>query len=441
MVVAETGGMEAWRAIGNGDYELTGHSLAYAENEWAKSSQQWVNPTNQFLPAGGEATFAYRIILAKSVRTKDEALAKAGFAVLQSLPGYVLSTDMNGAQLHMLPPRSSSIVKVSSSPPDALSTTGQPAPLGTNGFYSVGLKGLKMGRANVTVTYSDNTTQVANYMVLPPLNEHVKSYGQFQSKTAWYSNVSDPFGRGNSVFPWNRELNMHIGVGPWDNGYEDNRIYNNGLSDEAGAGANVGFAAKVSMAPVADEVAVLDLYITSTLYGVKKGLPFGASLQCVAGEEGEEAPSCGPPSIVGPTTDGIMASMFWVPTSPSEEKMPGYDYNSSWFCTKPNCPPGWPGWRWDQPRAASLGRFVIHCSHELMPAFPPLLRRFFHSCELTIPFHHSCVHSTPSIIHACTHHSIPSFMHALDTFLIQSVQLCPPVVSVPRHVHGSPRLR
>ena len=28
--------------------------------------------------------------------------------------------------------------------------------------------------------------------------------------------------------------------------YEDNRIFNNGLSDEAGAGANVGFAAKAS---------------------------------------------------------------------------------------------------------------------------------------------------------------------------------------------------
>ena len=67
---------------------------------------------------------------------------------------------------------------------------------------------------------------------------------------------------------------------PAQNGYEDNRIFNNGLSDEAGAGPHVGFAAKVSGAPVAAEVAKLDLYITTTLYGVKEGLPFGASLQC-----------------------------------------------------------------------------------------------------------------------------------------------------------------
>ena len=90
--------------------------------------------------------------------------------------------------------------------------------------------------------------------------------------------------------------------------------------------------------------------------GIKPGLPFGASLQCVEGEEAGEAPSCGPPDVVGPTSGGIMASMFWVPTNPDvEPKMPGYDYNASWFC-KSNCPPGWPGWRWDQARAASLGR-------------------------------------------------------------------------------------
>ena len=63
---------------------------------------------------------------------------------------------------------------------------------------------------------------------------------------------------------------------------------------------------------MAAEVAKLDLYITTTLYGVKRGLPYGASLQCVEGEEGEEAPSCGPKDVVGPTKDGIMASMFWV---------------------------------------------------------------------------------------------------------------------------------
>ncbi len=69
----------------------------------------------------------------------------------------------------------------------------------------------------------------------------------------------------------------------------------------------MGFAAKVSGQPVPAEVAKLDAYVTQTLYGVKKGLPFGASLQCVEGEEASESPSCGPPEVVGPTADGIMA--------------------------------------------------------------------------------------------------------------------------------------
>jgi hypothetical protein len=36
-----------------------------------------------------------------------------------------------------------------------------------------------------------------------------------------------------------------------------------------------------------------------------------------------------------------------------------YDYDWRWFCDQEGttpCPPGWPGWRWDQGRAASLGR-------------------------------------------------------------------------------------
>lgn len=83
-------------------------------------------------------------------------------------------------------------------------------------------------------------------------------------------------------------------MGPWDNGYEDNRIFNNGLSDEAGAGTHVGMGAVVGGSVVPADAARLDLYINDTLYGVKEGLPFGASLQCVEGREADESPSCGP---------------------------------------------------------------------------------------------------------------------------------------------------
>ena len=364
LVVPEEGiGVQAWRLMRESSvpwaYELTSLSKAWAEDEWKDAKgAPWVPPTSLHLAPGATAAFTYRLLLAPSIREKDDALAAAGFAVVQAVPSWTIATDMRNATLHVLPPRGSTIKQVDVAPAASI-LAGTPQPIGKKGFFSVPLRGLTVGRAAVSVSFSDGSTHVSNVYVLPPLDEHLASYGKFASETAWYGNTSDPFGRGNSVLAWNRELKKHIGVPPEQNGYEDNRIFNNGLSDEAGAGANVGFAAKVSGQPLQAEVDKLDLYVTTTLYGVKKGLPFGASLQCVEGEEGEEAPSCGPPGVVGPTAGGIMASMFWVPTNvTTEKKMPGYNYNASWFCdsTGQPCPPGWPGWRWDQARGASLGR-------------------------------------------------------------------------------------
>ena len=142
------------------------------------------------------------------------------------------------------------------------------------------------------------------------------------TETTTHTTVYDRLRQNLSAFTAPVPRNM-----PTNDGYEDNRIFNNGLSDEAGAGAHVGFAAAVGGLATPSIAAKLDLYINDTLYGLKPGLPFGASLQCVEGEAGKEAPSCGPATVVGPTADGVMASMFWVPTSASEPKMPGYDYD------------------------------------------------------------------------------------------------------------------
>ena len=355
------GGVENWRrmreASGGVHFELTSLSKAWADNEWANSSTQFVPPSSLRLAAGAEATFSYRFLLAKSVRAKDDALADAGFAVVQAIPAYTIATDMTNASVHVRPPHGASLRGASAMPAGALSI-GTAVPIGHNGFLSLPVKGLAAGRVSVALHFSDGSATTISYHVLPPFDEQLARYGRFASTTAWFSNATDPFGRAPCVLGYNRHLGKQIGFhGP--GGYEDNRIFNNGLSDEAGAGANVGFAAKVSGAPLQAEVSKLDAYITETLYGVQKGLPFGASLQCVEGEAASEAPSCGPPSAVGPSADGVMASMFWVPTNlTTEEKMPGYDYDPRWFCNYGNqtCPPGWPGWLWDQARSASLGR-------------------------------------------------------------------------------------
>ena len=361
LVVPENGtDFQAYRSASGSAFEITSLSKAYALKEWANASKkQWVEPSSARIAPGESVTFAYRVLRAKSIREKDDALAAAGFPVLQAVPSYTIATDMRSAQLHVLPPRGSQIAKVTAEPAGAM-TFGAPVKIGSKGFYAVHTTGVTAGRVRVTVAFTDGSASVASYFVLPPFDQHMRKYTTFMTETAWYANTSDPFARGQSCLAWNRQLKMRIGVGPWDNGYEDNRIFNNGLSDEAGAGANVGMAAAVAGVGNASQMDILDQYLTKTVYGVKKGLPFGASLQCVEGQEGQESPSCGPPSVVGPTADGVMASMFWVPTNTSD-KMPGYDYNPNWFCGTPTskvkkCPPGWPGWRWDQSRGASLGR-------------------------------------------------------------------------------------
>lgn len=52
-----------------------------------------------------------------------------------------------------------------------------------------------------------------------------------------------------------------------------------GLSDEAGAGANVGLAIKTQFSPTKEEAARVDEYIQKTLWGIKQDIPYPTSLQ------------------------------------------------------------------------------------------------------------------------------------------------------------------
>ena len=86
LVVPERGaGVQSWRrmreASGGEFYELTSHSTAYAAAEWMGSGTPFVPPTSIRVPGGGSATVGYRLLLAPSVRAKDDALAAAGFGV------------------------------------------------------------------------------------------------------------------------------------------------------------------------------------------------------------------------------------------------------------------------------------------------------------------------------------------------------------------------
>ena len=88
-------------------------------------------------------------------------------------------------------------------------------------------------------------------------DDHLASVGKHWSEVAWLpKEFPDPFGRGASVLPWDREDKRHR--------LNDPRAYDVGLSDDAGGGNPLGFATKVTYAPTQSEVSILDDYIKYT---------------------------------------------------------------------------------------------------------------------------------------------------------------------------------
>ena len=206
--------------------------ISKVDTEWAAADGGWVAPTSAIVAGGGgTATWGFRIILATGgVQHKVDALLGAGRPVVDSVPGYVLATDMTTAALYVHPPASANITSatvVNDAAPAggadggaagaaaaADSVDGGTTPCMTVGAPTRMRKGGGMKivltptiphcRCRVELRYTDGTFQVVSYYILPPLDKHLAAYGAFQAKTAYYDDDSDPFGRSPSVMPWNR---------------------------------------------------------------------------------------------------------------------------------------------------------------------------------------------------------------------------------------------
>eukprot|EP00729_Bicosta_minor_P004751 gene4751-35113_t len=290
--------LEAWRAADefNGGTGLLKthawmcHSKAYATSEWSTSGKQWIEPSSTILQPkgspGGSDTAEYSLVfsIASTVRDKDAALSAAGNALVLGVPGYILGADMATAKLLAQPPPGASIVSAVADEPDKLKV-GTIAPadlhaLGGNRWMQIPLRALADGRPRLTLQYSDGTSQAS---------------------TTFFNGTKDPFKRGPSMMPWDRELKQHV--------TDDPRTFVVGLSDDAGAGANVGYASKVRYRPTQVEVDKLNDYIEHTLWG---GQPDGVGI---------------PVSLQDQSTFGVKSSMFWSVTSKeiNETGMPGFN--------------------------------------------------------------------------------------------------------------------
>ena len=308
------------------------HSKAFAQTEWIEGGKPWLQPTSRVLSAAGSGAasrmeVAFVFSVAAGVRAKAAALEAAGNADVLGVPGYILGSDMLDAHILVRPPTGADLVRASTDEPSLLKVGAIERPSsgatgrGSTGWSRVALRALGDGRPRLMLSFSDGSTQVVAYRTLASgFDEHVDRYGAFAASS--FFTTPDAFGRSPSCMPWDRESMAHV--------LDDPRNFIVGLSDEGGAGANVGFAAKLRFRPKAEEVALLDRYIAETLWGQQPdGAGVPVSLQARDGSY------------------GVKASMFWVPLPGTNETgMPGYDY-AAYDDT---------GWVWDRARADSLGR-------------------------------------------------------------------------------------
>lgn len=382
-------GFEAWRPImentcGGHVWELNTHSLAWAE-EWATNkqwpyyymseklnktgtwpnpkspwpawhahdtipvtdfsgiAQPWNAPTSRTLQPKESMSVSVHFKLAEAgPRTRDDALASLGTAVMHAVPGYVLTPELTTAKLFVTS-RVAKVTKVTSS--DEAVVTVELS--GTE----INVQAIGGGRARVSVSFDDGSVATAHYGVPSSASfaKHVALVGSHWANDAWLPrDFIDPFGRSASVMPYDRENREHV--------LDDSRAYDVGLSDDAGGGNPLGFAMKVGHAPLQEEVGRLDEYIQWTLYGIKTDTakpPF-KSLQIRPEDHGD--------------TDGIRMTMYYYdnaahPSNNNSGHFP-YDYKEQPKCRHYGIEGG-PNWCMSEYNANSTGRtfnFPHHCA-------------------------------------------------------------------------------
>lgn len=289
----------------------------------------WLPPSSKVLQPGESLTVAFRLqrappggepfdtnVTGPGPRTRNELLETIGEPVLHSIPGYVLTREMRSAQLLVLPPAGATVIaataesvgvgggKIETGPPRRVQNS--------NGFVSIPLSvaldsGGTRGRVRLSVHFSDGTSSIAHYYVLPPLSEQVDRLGNHMAHVAWLPrDYPDPFGRSASVMPWDRSANGGAGA----HVLNDARAYDVGLSDDAGGGNPLCLASKVHAMPTQDHVTQVDEFIRWTLYGIKNDTakpPF-KSLQ-VGGDPATGCHNATNPAHVD--CDGVRMTMYY----------------------------------------------------------------------------------------------------------------------------------
>jgi hypothetical protein len=246
-----------------------------------------------------------------------------GEPVLHGVPGYVLGADMKSAKLLVLPPAGATVVSANASgvgDGDGMILVGKGAHQGKGGYTAFPLLSSGRGRVTVQVSFSDGTSSVAHYMVLPAFTEQVSKISDHYVNDAWLPrDFVDPFGRSASMMPWDRETKTHI--------LNDARAYDAGLSDDAGGGNPLGSGSRLKASPNQELASRVDDYIKWTLYGIKldTAKPPYRALQII---DPADCPDC-PGSATEGGADGIRMTMFYYSPDTTSTGVAGYNPSSS----------------------------------------------------------------------------------------------------------------
>eukprot|EP00900_Chrysochromulina_parva_P021260 jgi/Chrpa1/3768/Chrysochromulina_OHIO_Genome00018395-RA len=286
---------EAWRPLRNGEdamrldfmyemsYELLLHSDAYAKGEW-RHAQPWNAPTSRVLPPGASAEYGLRFVLAPSLELVEATLLRAGMPVAQPLPSPVIGGDMISAALVLTLPRAlvptqtqqqltAPTIRVE---PSGALTVGPCATAGLIEGAAVRLrcpllpqasrKGAA-GRVRLTIEFAPDGTyrpggplrMSVHVFVSAPARELVRLHGEHGATKAWLPvGTPDPWHRDGAFFGWDAAANAPV--------TQERRVYMSGLSDEAGAGAQLAIAVKQVGAPDLVQIGRLEEFVNHTLF-------------------------------------------------------------------------------------------------------------------------------------------------------------------------------
>jgi len=288
-----------------GTFSWMVQSQAYAENEW-KDAQPWNPATSIKLEPGASTSYGLKFLLSDEIRNIEKTLAANDRPVAVGIPGYILPMDLDG-QLFLNSKRKVTATMVEPAGSIAIREEKPSA----NGWKKYLVRGLKWGRARLSLTYDDGAKQSISYYVIKPSSQAVADLGNFLMTKQWFVDANDPFKRSPSVMSYDRELNKIV--------TQDSRVWIAGLGDEGGSGSWLAAAMKQFGQPRKDELEKYEQFIDKVLWG---GLQYKD----------------------GNNKYGVRKSLFFY--SPTD--VPGFQYDPSL---------NWTTWTsWKKTDAESIGR-------------------------------------------------------------------------------------